>query len=52
MLGGLIIAFVLLVVFPPLAIMGCGAIAVGLGSLLNHDNAVRHEGSELAELNA
>lgn len=44
--------FILLVVFPPLVIMGCVVIAGGLGSALNADAETRFEGSELVELNS
>jgi hypothetical protein len=49
--GGILIAVILFVVFPVVAVMGFAAVAVGLGSLLTIDGAKRNEGSELLELN-
>ena len=49
--GGVLIAVILFVVFPVIAVMGCAAVAVGLGSLLTIDGEKRNEGSELLELN-
>lgn len=48
--GGILIAFILFVVFPVMAVMGCAAVAVGLSSLLTIDADKRNEGSELIEL--
>ena len=48
--GAIIIVLVLLV-FPTLVIIGMLFVAGALGTMLDHDAAVRHEGSELAELN-
>lgn len=49
--GGILIAVILIVVFPIVVIMSCAAIAAGLGSLLKVDAEKRNEGSELIELN-
>lgn len=45
------IILVVLLVLPILVIMGTAAVAAGLGWLLNHDAEVRHEGSELLDVN-
>ena len=46
------IAIVLVLVFLPVLVsMGSAAIAVVLGVVLNRDAEVRHEGSELLDLN-
>jgi hypothetical protein len=48
--GAIAIVFVLLL-FPVLVCMGSAAIAAVLGVVLNNDAEVRHEGSELLDLN-
>jgi hypothetical protein len=42
---------VVLVLLPVLVCMGSAVIAVVLGAVLNRDAEVRHEGSELLDLN-
>lgn len=49
--GGILMAVILIVLFPMAVVMGCCAIAATLGSLLHRDGEQRHEGSELIELN-
>jgi hypothetical protein len=48
---GAIAIVVVLVVLPVLVCMGSAAIAAALGVLLDKDAEVRHEGSELLDLN-
>ncbi len=51
MIGGLIIAVVLLAILPVVFIITGGVIAVILGQTLSKDVGYLHEGSELVELN-
>ncbi len=48
---GAIAIVVVLLLLPVLVCMGSAAIAVVLGVVLNNDAEVRHEGSELLDLN-
>ncbi len=48
---GAIAIVVVLLLLPVLVCMGSAVIAVVLGVVLNHDAEVRHEGSELLDLN-
>ncbi len=48
---GAIAIVVVLLLLPILVCMGSAAIAVVLGVVLNNDAEVRHEGSELLDLN-
>ena len=48
---GAIAIVIALLIFPVIACMGCAAIAAVLGIALNHDAQVRHEGSELLDVN-
>ncbi len=48
---GALIIIVILSLFPVLAAMGGAVIAAVLGVLLDKDASVRHEGSELLDLN-
>lgn len=48
---GAIAIVIVLLALPVLVCMGSAAIAAGLGWVLNHDGEVRHEGSELLDLN-
>jgi hypothetical protein len=48
---GAIAIVLVLVLFPILMCMGSAVIAAVLGVVLNHDAEVRHEGSELLDLN-
>ncbi|MEP7047712.1 MAG: hypothetical protein ABI949_13575 [Ilumatobacteraceae bacterium] len=48
--GAIAIVLVLLAL-PLLVCMGSAVVAVVLGVVLNHDSEVRHEGSELLDLN-
>jgi hypothetical protein len=51
MLGGIIIAVVLVIVFPVLIMMTGPVIAAALGWSLKEDAEATHEGSELIALN-
>lgn len=48
---GAIAIVVVLLLLPVLVCMGSAAIALVLGAVLNSDAEVRHEGSELLDLN-
>ena len=48
---GAIAIVLVLVLLPVLVCMGSAVIAVVLGAVLNRDAEVRHEGSELLDLN-
>ncbi len=48
---GAIIVVVVLLLFPVLVCMGSVILAAVLGMVLNNDAEVRHEGSELLDLN-
>jgi len=48
---GVIAIILVLLVFPILTCMGSALIAVILGGGLNKDGEVRHEGSELLDVN-
>lgn len=48
---GAIAIVVVLVLLPVLVCMGSAVLAVVLGVVLNRDAEVRHEGSELLDLN-
>ena len=48
---GAIAIIVALVLFPVVALMGSSVIAAVLGIVLNKDAEVRHEGSELLDVN-
>ena len=48
---GAIAVVVVLLLLPVLVCMGSVVIAAVLGAVLNHDAEVRHEGSELLDLN-
>jgi hypothetical protein len=48
---GAIIIVAVLLLLPVLVCIGSAAIAALLGVVLNHDAEVRHEGSELLDLN-
>ena len=48
---GAIAIIVTLLIFPVVACMGTAVIAALLGFFLNKDAEIRHEGSELVELN-
>ena len=48
---GAIVVVVVLLLLPVLVCMGSAVLAVVLGVVLNHDSEVRHEGSELLDLN-
>lgn len=50
MVGGVLILVALLALIVAVC-MGSAAIAAGLGWVLNRDAEVRHEGSELLDLN-
>lgn len=41
---------ILVALFPPAVIMGCGMVAAGLSALVKVDVDKSHEGSELLEL--
>lgn len=51
MLGGVIMAIVLVLVFVPLVLVTGGVASGLLGWLLNRDVDASHEGSELLDLN-
>lgn len=48
---GVILIIAALVVFPIVFLMSMAAVAAALGALLKHDGDVRHEGSELLDVN-
>ncbi len=48
---GAIAIVVALLLFPVVALMGTAVLAILLGAVLDRDAAVRHEGSELLDLN-
>jgi uncharacterized membrane protein YccC len=48
---GVVAILIVLVLFPVLFLMGMTVVAAVLGWVLNHDAEVRHEGSELLDLN-
>ncbi len=48
---GVVAILVVLVILPVLVCMGSAGIAAALGWALNHDADVRHQGSELLDLN-
>jgi hypothetical protein len=50
-MAGAIAIVVVLLLFPVLALMGFSILAAVLGQLLWKDGQIRHEGSELVELN-
>jgi hypothetical protein len=50
--GGIVMAVILIVLFPIAVIMGCCVIAWLLGTLLTDDAEQRYEGTELAQLDS
>ena len=48
---GAIAIVVVLLIFPIVACMGTAAIAAVIGIFLNRDAEIRHEGSELLDVN-
>ena len=50
-MAGAIAIVVVLVLLPVLVCIGSVAIAAALGAALNRDAEIRHEGSELLDLN-
>ena len=48
---GAVVLVLVLVVLPVLVCMGSAVLAMVLGVVLNNDAEVRHEGSELLDLN-
>lgn len=50
-MAGAIAIVVVLLLFPVIALIGSAVLAIALGASLNRDAAVRHEGSELLDLN-
>lgn len=48
---GVVAILIVLVLLPVLVLMGASLLAVALGWALNRDAEVRHEGSELLDLN-
>lgn len=50
MLGGIVMAVILVLVFPVLFLIGMALLASGLGSFLKRDSDVRNAGTELFEV--
>jgi len=50
--GGIVMAVILIVLFPIAVIVGCCVIAWLLGTLLTTDGEQRYEGTELAQLDS
>jgi hypothetical protein len=50
MLGGIVMAVILVLVFPVAFLIGMALLASGLGSVLKRDSDVRNAGTELFEV--
>jgi hypothetical protein len=50
-MAGAVAIIVVLVLFPVVTLMACSILAGVLGQVMWRDGQVRHEGSELVELN-
>jgi len=47
MLGGIVMAVILVLVFPVVFLIGMALLASGIGTMLKRDSDVRNEGTEL-----